>query len=230
MTNDRTKSFGETAKSLARNPLGIQTGEPNFSVENAGLPFGETRRRVTMPYMVRVPAGRAPPAPLALFACMFLVLTAFTLFARDPAYRSVSVDGSGQLHIVLDSGKEILPRKTQGQVSFDAALISADSRTIGWLVMYPFPAPPGSDYRGGPIAGGLAIYRGGRIIHTFTTQQVFWDWQFQHGGKQVAYSTGPAHGGAAECVLRDVEAGRIVAHWRVTSDTEPPSWARNLRQ
>lgn len=179
--------------------------------------------------MLRVVAGRAGPAPWSVVLAL-LLLTAPTLCASDPAYRSVSVDDAGQLHIVSESGKEIRPKKTQGQVSFNAALISADFRTVGWLVMYPFPVPPGSDYHAGPIPGGLAIYRAGRVIHTFTTQQVFWDWQFQDGGKRVAYSMGPTHGGAAECVLRDVETGGIVAHWWVTSDTEPPSWTRDLRK
>jgi hypothetical protein len=153
-----------------------------------------------------------------------------SLLATDPTYRSVSVDNSGQLHIVLESGQESLPKKTQGQVSFDSALISTDFRTIGWLVMYPFPDPPGSDHSTNPISGGLAIYRAGRVIHTFTTQQVFWDWQFQDGGKRVAYSTGPTHGGASECTLRDIRTGKIVARWRVKSPTEPPPWARDLRK
>jgi hypothetical protein len=84
--------------------------------------------------VVRGSAGNAPSAPrLAIPA--FLLLTALTLFATDPAYRSVSVDNVGQVHIIPQSGKEILLKKAQGQVSFDAALISGDSQTVGWLVM-----------------------------------------------------------------------------------------------
>ena len=156
----------------------------------------------------------------------FAFLAALTLFAGSPAYRSVSVDGSGQLHIVLDSGKEVLPRKIQGQVSFDSPLVSPDRRTVGWLVMYPEEEAIG--YVGPPIPGKLVVYRAGRVLHTFSTEQVFWDWQFRDGGKQVAYSTGPTHGGAAECVLRDVESGKVVAHWWVKPGSEPPTWARNL--
>ena len=174
--------------------------------------------------------ARSAPSALRLVIPSLLLLTALTLFATDPAYRSVAVDNVGQLHIIPQSGKEILPKKAQGQVSFDAALVSGDSQTVGWLVMYPFPVPSGSDYNPGPIAGGLTLFRAGRVIHTFTTDQVFWDWQFQDGGKRVAYSTGPTHGGAAECVLRDVETGGVVAHWRVTSEIEPPPWARDLRR
>ena len=141
--------------------------------------------------MLRRLAGRARPAQLVSIVLTLLPLTALTLFATDRVYRSVSIDEGGQLHVLPESGKEILPRKTHGQVSFDAPMISPDSRTIGWLAMYPYPAPPDADYHAAPIPGGLVIYRAGRVIHTFTTQQSFWDWQFRDGGKRVAYSTGP---------------------------------------
>jgi hypothetical protein len=156
------------------------------------------------------------------------LIAALTLSAGGAGYRSVSVDQSGQLHIVLDSGKEILPPKTPGQVSFDSPMISFDGRTVGWLVMYPDPTI--TDYQGAQIPGRLVIYRAGRVLHTFTTEQMFWDWQFQDGGKRVAYSTGPTHGGAAECVLRDVDSGRTLAHWWVKQGSDPPAWAETLRQ
>jgi hypothetical protein len=152
------------------------------------------------------------------------LFAALVLFASGPGYRSASVDESGQLHIVLDSGREILPEKAHGQVSFTDPLISPDRRTVGWLAEYPAP------FQNGTLSGKLVIYRAGRVLHAFDTEQVFWDWQFQDGGKRVAYSTGPTHGGAALCLLREVESGRVVAHWRVKSAGKPPSWAESLRQ
>ena len=107
-------------------------------------------------------------------------------------------------------------------------MISPDAQTAGWLAMYPDPAIV--YYEGAQIAGKLVIYRAGRVLHTFTTEQMFWDWQFRDGGKRVAYSTGPAHGGAAECVLRDVDSGRTLGRWRVKPGSGPPVWARTLRQ
>lgn len=155
------------------------------------------------------------------------LFAALTLFARGPVYRSVSVDKSGQLHIVLDSGKEILPKKNPGQLSFGLPLISPDDHTVGWLEEFAHPGY-GSYLR--EISNTLVIYRAGHVLHRFRTEQVFWDWDFRDGGKRVAYSTGPTHGGAAECVLRDVGSGRIVARWWVTSASEPPSWAGDLQQ
>jgi len=43
------------------------------------------------------------------------LIAALTLSAGGAGYSSVSVDQSGQLHIVLDSGKEILPQKVPGE-------------------------------------------------------------------------------------------------------------------
>lgn len=157
------------------------------------------------------------------------ILPAIYLLAAAPDYRSATVDQTGQLHIITGSGEEIRPQKIHGQIAFDSPQISPDRRTVGWLVMYPAPTPDGGESTEAPIAGELAIYRDGRIIHTFTTNQIFWDWQFQHQGRRVAYSTGPTHGGAAECVLRELDSGRIVAHWRVESGAAP-AWARDLRQ
>jgi hypothetical protein len=104
------------------------------------------------------------------------------------------------------------------------SLLSPDHRTVGWLVEYPVP------FQGANLAGKLVLYRAGHVLHTFNAGQIFWDWGFRDGGKRVAYSTGLTHGGAAECVLRDVESGRIVARWQVTSTGKPPSWAEALHQ
>ncbi|MGB7761167.1 MAG: hypothetical protein WBL61_15145 [Bryobacteraceae bacterium] len=178
--------------------------------------------------MAGTPADRVRPSSSSYAVRTLPLLAALSLFASGPVYRSVSVDESGQLHIVLDSGKEILTPKTPGQVSFGSPLISPDSRTVGWLAMYPDPGA--IHYVRDPIPGKLVLVRAGRVLHTFTTEQTFWDWQFQDGGKRVAYSTGPTHGGASECVLRDVRSGAIVARWQVRSGSEAPAWARNLRR
>ena len=138
-------------------------------------------------------------------------------------YQTVSIDDRGKLLIGLDSGKTIEAPKFRGQGAFAKAAIAGDRTTVGWIAMYPNEAV-------GEIAGRLVLYRKGRILHSFATEQVFWDWQFRDGGKRVAYSTGPTHGGAAECVLRDVDSGRVVARWQIRNGGEPPDWAKNLHQ
>ena len=159
---------------------------------------------------------------------MILPLSAALAFSMvDPTYSSATVDSNGQLRIVPKSGKEILPAKITGQQAFDSPAISPDGRTVGWLALYPFENTQ--------LAGTLVIYRAGRVLHTFTAAQVFWDWQFREGGKLVAYSTGPTHGGAAECVLAEVDSGKIVERWAVPPspeghEAEPPLWAQTLRR
>jgi hypothetical protein len=160
-----------------------------------------------------------------------LVLVTVLFAASEPVrYRSVSVDSSGRLHVVLDSGREILPPKARYQSAFGDPAISPDHRTVGWLVLYPYPYPPGERYKpDDTLPGALALYRNSRVMHEFHTEQTFYDWQFQSGGKRVAYSTGPTHGGAAECVLRDVDSGKVIARWQVEDGENPPAWARGLR-
>jgi hypothetical protein len=154
--------------------------------------------------------------------------------AQAPTYRSAALDEQGRLLITLSSGRIMQAPYTEGQVSFDEPRISPDHQTIGWLALYPFPVPlPASDSdakyaRDHPIAGALIIYRAGRIVHPFYSDQVFWDWRFVDDGR-VAYSTGPTHGGAAECVLRDVRTGDVIARWPVGSG-DPPGWAKELRR
>lgn len=67
------------------------------------------------------------------------LLAALVVFAAEAVYESAVVDPDGWLHIKLTSGKEIIPPKSQGQVSFGDAWISPDGRTVGWLVEYPYP-------------------------------------------------------------------------------------------
>jgi hypothetical protein len=153
-----------------------------------------------------------------------LTLSSAALLWAAGDYRSVWVDEGGQLHLILATGSEVTPRKLPDQVSFLDPKISPDGRTVGWLVTYEDPFSPSSS-----LAGSLVLYGNRRILHTFPAVQVFWDWQYRDGGKRVAYSTGPTHGGASECVLRDVRSGRVVLRWRIDRDVRPPEWARTLR-
>lgn len=165
---------------------------------------------------------------IRLISLLLLPLAALVFAASGEKYKSASVDQSGQLHILLDSGKEVLPNKIKGQVSFNNPKLSPDRRTIGWVVMYPDISSTG--YEGTPLAFNLVLYRAGRVLRTFATEPTLWDWEFQARGKRVAFSTGPTHGGATECILRDVDSGRTVARWRVREGVQAPAWTRTLRQ
>jgi hypothetical protein len=154
---------------------------------------------------------------------VFVAVAGLTLCAADQVYRSAVVDDKGQLHIKLASGKEILPPKANGQASFGDTWISPDGRTVGWLVMYPYPDPEQA-WRG-PLGGALVLYRGGRVLHTFKAGQPIWAWEFEDGGKRVAYREAPMHGGSQTCFLGDVDSGRIIAEWWNGSEGQQPEWA-----
>jgi hypothetical protein len=160
---------------------------------------------------------------LPLTRTAFVAVAALTLCAADQAYRSAAVDDQGQLRIRLASGQEILAPKSKGQVSFGDAWISPDSRTVGWLVMYPYPEAEQA-WRG-PLGGALVLYRAGRVLHTFKAVQPIWEWELKDGGKQIAYRESPMHGGSQTCFLGDVDSGRIIARWWNGSVDRRPDWA-----
>lgn len=165
---------------------------------------------------------------LPLKLATLVILSNLCLFASEPGYRSVTINKNEQLYITSEDGRSISAPRLNGQVAFGSPKISADHQIVGWLVNYPNPFAPEAN---NPVPGALVLYRSGRIVHTFiSTDQVFWDWQFQDRGKRVAYSIGPTHGGADECILADIGSGKIVARWWVTSKARPPDWAKSLRR
>jgi hypothetical protein len=113
----------------------------------------------------------------SLWRCLLagVLLCASAASPAGSSYRSVSLDATGRLQIELDSGSVIKPAMVDGQVAFGDPALAPDHHTVGWLVMYPYPSPPGSDYVREPIPGALALYRSGRIVHMFRTEQTFWD-------------------------------------------------------
>jgi hypothetical protein len=157
-------------------------------------------------------------ALLALFA-----MPGMHAYAESPQYRSVSIDEKGQLHILLSSGRQILPQKLADQVSFSDPRLSRDHRTVGWLADYP---NPDASY---PYSGDLVLYQSGHVLRKFSTGQTFWSWEFANRDRDVAYCTGPMHGGASECELRSLTSGHLLARWVPDDKAEPPAWAKSLR-
>jgi hypothetical protein len=152
-----------------------------------------------------------------------LIAMAFSAIAGESEYQSVWEDKAGRLHIKVSSGKEEIVRKVKDQTSFGDPMIAPDRRTVGWLINYP---PDGNNSYELPET--LVLYRAAHVLHRFNTDQICWDWKFRNGGKRVAYCTGPTHGGAAQCLLREVDSGKIVARWTPKPSGSPPAWAKDL--
>ena len=159
-----------------------------------------------------------------LATAAFCVVLGFHSDVQKPRYQAVKIDGKGQLIIELASGSKVKPPKLPSQIAFEDARISPDGEIVGWLADYPFPGATKAD----PISGKLILYRAGHIIQDFPTGQMFWSWKFADAHK-VAYCTGPTHGGAGECDLRDITSGRILAWWFPEGgNANPPAWAQGL--
>src|SRR4051794_35555921 len=148
-------------------------------------------------------------------AVLWFALVTVSVSGSQPAtYHSVSIGSTGRVHIVSQSGREMVPPRVNHQVAFGSPAISPDGRTIGWLVLYPYPEPAGYKYVRDPIPGLLVLYRNGRIIRRLRMEPTVYKWRFQSDSKQVAYCTGPLHGGGTECSVRSVDSGEITAYWR----------------
>jgi hypothetical protein len=126
--------------------------------------------------------------------------------------------------ITLANGKQITIRKEPGQTGIREPRTAPDG-TAGWLAEYQVENVPD------PVAGTLVVWRGGKIIHRFSTQQSFWSWTFVAEGRQVAYHVGPLHGELqSHCELHDARTGRLIAMWDgdLESATARPPWTKNL--
>jgi hypothetical protein len=114
--------------------------------------------------------------------------------------------------------------KERGQTGISEPQTAPDGRTVGWLVEY-------DDGVGYPVPGTLIVWRAGKIIGRFRTDQTFYSWTFFGGGAEVAYHVGPLHGEAtSQCELHDVASGRLVAVWDGDLDSEGkrPDWTKGL--
>ena len=149
----------------------------------------------------------------------------FVIAGSLAAQVSVAEDSAGAARVTTRMGSRTIP-KERGQVGIEDSHTAGDGRTAGWLVMYRVP-----DAMSYPIALTLVVWRGGRIIRRFRTEQTLYSWSFVADGKQVAYHIGPLHGErASHCELRNVSDGRLAAHWDGDLDdsTRRPAWTAGL--
>jgi hypothetical protein len=161
---------------------------------------------------------RAMPALLivnAIFASLGLL--------RGQAV-AVSPRPDGTAQITLGGGRILTIPKERGQVGISDARIAFDG-AVGWLAEYRVD---GVSY---PIAGMLVVWRAGKPIRRFQTEQTFYSWAFYAQGRQVVYHTGPLHGEQKSyCELRDVASGRRIAVWSgdLDSGASRPIWTEGL--
>ena len=157
----------------------------------------------------------------ALFACAVLP----SALVCQERVLSVSATPEGLARITLPSGGIVTVPKERGQVGVSEGRTAPDGRTAGWLVQYS------AGDVGYPVSGTLVVWRAGKIVRRFPSDQVFYSWAFFADGRQAAYHVGPLHGEPkSHCELHDVESGRVVAVWdgELDSDSNRPAWTKGL--
>jgi hypothetical protein len=137
---------------------------------------------------------------------------------------TVSAESDGTVQIRLANGEKTKIQKEPGQVGVGEPMKAPDG-TVGWLAEYKVD---GVSY---PIALTLIIWRAGKTIRRFSTEQSFYSWTFYAEGKQVAYHVGPLHGELkSHCELHDAMSGRLIAVWDgdLQSGSNRPDWTKGL--
>jgi hypothetical protein len=158
-----------------------------------------------------------------LILFLLSVLLVDTGMSQDQAV-AVFAGRDGAAQITLANGEKITIQKEPGQVGVGESHIAPDG-TVGWLAEYQVD---GVSY---PIAGTLILWRAGKTIRRFPTEQSFYSWSFCAQGKQVAYHVGPLHGELnSHCELHDATSGRVIAVWDgdLESGNDRPAWTKGL--
>lgn len=165
-----------------------------------------------------------------------LLLCFLTGGARAQRVTRAYIGADGLVHIVSPGHAEfVAPRETRLpparmggkddlQASVTEPVIAGDHETVAWTVNFPNCC---TSY---PIPLTLVIARRGRIIQRFGDRPIF-RFVFLRSGRQIAYYMDTLHGeSGAECVLRDVQTGKLQDERRVNDGKPLPGWALAFRQ
>lgn len=109
---------------------------------------------------------------LALFVGLLITSGGSRCRAQDRSTEShVTVevvpgrDGTVQ---ITDRGRIVTVPRMASQTGIEGVQVAADGRTAGWLADFKDPDSEN------PYAGGLVIWRGGRVIRVFHSEQSFY--------------------------------------------------------
>lgn len=175
-------------------------------------------------------AGGSTPLLCALV--LLALALACTSTAAAETYVQATVDKTGQLRIITNKRREIVPKKKADQVGFDQVAISPKGRTVGWVGLFPNCC---TSY---PIPLGLVTYSRGRMRMFTGSGLPIWRWSFEAQGKRVAFEQETVHGGmGVHYELREVATGRLVAEYDPSVDKDnhssvnrqdAPTWVAEL--
>ena len=116
------------------------------------------------------------------YALFFTVTSIALMFAQSSSLRVYS-DTQHNVHVTSANGKNTTVASEAAQVGIDAIKVADDKQTAGWLALYKDPDG------GSPVAGKLVLWRGGRIMRSFPTDQTMSRAPFVMGSSGVGLSS-----------------------------------------
>lgn len=176
-----------------------------------------------------------PTRPLACLIVVAALAASLVAAAANAPGFQLSPDRSQLLLITGPRSSVPAPRISKNQAGFDQPAQSPDGRTLGWLALqYRF----GHQY---VSAEQLVLYRDGKVLRVFDSEQPILSWGFALGGEAVAWSQPTAADSAArhyslvrirdgvglgdwQCQLADA------AHASPQVAGEAPDWVRAIAQ
>lgn len=145
--------------------------------------------------------------------CAALVVAASACRAQT-TYRRAEVDPAGHLRLTTGAGVTISPPLDSDQVGVSDPAVSPDSRSAGWLALYPNCC---TTY---PIPLTLIVRSAGRERRFSGTGLPISRWAFLDEGRRVALSQAPLHGLVpTHYELYDIASGRLLGTYDQAPDT-----------
>jgi len=120
-------------------------------------------------------------------------------------YESATIDGSGDLVIVITGGQTVRVRKEGGQTAFSAPVISSARTAVAAQALFDNSS---TSY---DIPLQLVVHAAGKTHRFRGVGLPIFQWGFADSGARLAYGQEPVHFGCAtHYELRDIESEHLV--------------------
>jgi hypothetical protein len=162
------------------------------------------------------------PKEVVVVTLSTFLLAIASVIASTGQYATATLDETGNVVIVTESGQRITPSKDEDQVGAAQVKVSPNLRSVGWLALYPFCC---TSY---PLPLKLFVQNGGRLLTINSSSgSPIWFWMFQNKGTRIAVREETPHGSKGTYyVLWDVRTGRRVTDYTPKYDANGNTIAR----
>jgi len=153
----------------------------------------------------------------------FVTCTASTQTSESNIANKAFLDKEGNVHIVLNNGKEIQPSKLKGQFENSEPVIAEDRKTVAWMAYFENCC---TSYN---IPMTLIVFRSGKIIRQFKPGLMIANWKFEESGRKIGIYTNTVHGDFGPTYdLYETMTGKHLKHIVGPVDENSPQWVKRL--